>query len=170
MADYTQIASYDVRRAIWRELQSNKLLLPNDYYADGFIEPLIPIIPAQQVPEFNNLLPGKTFIIYDTVMNNMGVEWWMSEETMTLEIVSTSTQEIQTIANFLIDVFRRYDLSAREVNLSLVPGSPFTFHYFHIDSADTIQSFQNEGGFMSGIVNFTYTFTRETDPNTGRYL
>ena len=88
--DYTKVAVYDVRSVLWSELQAANLLDPTDYYADGFIDPLIPIIPAQQIPEFNNLLPGKTYIVYDVVQRNVGVGWWMSEETLTLDIVSTS--------------------------------------------------------------------------------
>jgi len=53
-ADYTKVAVYDIRMAIWDELKNAGILDPNDYYPDGFTDPLIPIVPSQQVPEFNN--------------------------------------------------------------------------------------------------------------------
>jgi len=169
MTDYTLVASYDVRKILWEELQANNLLSANDYYADGFIEPLIPIIPAQQVPEFNNLLPGKTYIVYDIFQKNYGVQWWMSEETITFEVISTSSNEIQTIINFMTDLFRRYDTSAKEINLQLISTSPFIFYFFRLQSSDPIQSFQNEGGFMSGIISIDYCYSRELDGLTGRF-
>jgi hypothetical protein len=155
---------------IWNELQDKGLLDVNDYYADGFSDPLIPIIPAQQVPEFNNLLPGKTYIIYDIVQKNTGVQWWMFEETITLDITSRNSVEIQTIVNLLNDLFRRYDLTAKDMNLTISAGSPYIYHYFKIDSTDPVQSFEYEGGFMSGIISITYGYTREVDSSTGRYL
>ncbi len=169
-ADYSKVASYDVRSFVWKELQAVNLLNELDYYADGFMNSMIPIIPAQQVPEFNNLLPGKTYLIYDVMQKNYGVQWWIAQESMTFEITSTSTAEIQTIINFMTDLFRRYDKSAGDVNVQLVQGSPFTFLWFNLESADPVQSFQNEGGLMNGLITIHYAYTREVDSGTGRYL
>ena len=170
MTDYSYVASYDVRKVLLKALQDNNLYDPNDYYADGFNTPLQPIIPAQQVPEFNNLLPGKTHIVYDIVQRNTGVQWWMSEETITFDIVSRDQTEIQTIINLITDTFRRYDLSAREFNLALVDNSPYTYHFFRLESADPVQPFAYEGGFMNGIISISYAYTREVDYLTGKYL
>lgn len=168
-ANYQKLAIYDVRKMLWQELQNAGLFSINNYYVDSFGETLIPIIPAQQVPEFNNLLPGKPYIIYDVVQRDYNVQWWMSFETMTLAIVSKDSSEIQTITNFLIDLLRRYDQSAGDVNLIIDQTGPFTFHYFKIESADPIQAFSNEGGFMTGLISFSYSYTRALDPVTGRY-
>ena len=170
MTNYKYVASYDIRKALLNELQTHDLYDPNDYYADGFTDPLEPIVPAQQVPEFNNLLPGKTYIIYDVVQRNTGVAWWMSEETITFDITSRNAAEIQTYINLITDVFRRYDKSAKEVNLVLSPNSPYTYYYFRIDNADPVQAFMDEGGFMSGLVSITYSYSREVNSETGRYL
>jgi hypothetical protein len=170
MTDYSYVASYDVRKVLWEELQNAGIFDINDYYADGFADPLIPIIPAQQVPEFNNLLPGQKYLTYDVMAKFHPVQWWMSEETMTFEVVSRDAEETQTIMNFMIDLFRRYDQSARDINLQLVEGSPFTFHFFRIESADPIQAFQNEGGFTNSPFVIDYSYSRELDPITGRYL
>ena len=126
--DYSHVAAYDVRKVLWEELQNSGLIDVNNYYADGFADPLIPIIPTQQVPEFNNLLPGVTYLTYDILVKHHPVQWWMSEETMTFEIVSRDSGEIQTIINFMIDLFRRYDQTAKDVNLQLVEDSVYTFH------------------------------------------
>jgi len=168
--DYTYVASYDVRKVLWEELQNSGLFDSNDYYADGFADPLIPIIPTQQVPEFNNLLPGVKYITYDVLLKQHPVQWWMSEETITFYIVSRDSGETQTIINFMTDLFRRYDQTAKDINLQLVEDSPYTFHFFRIESSDPIQAFQNEGGFMNSPFVIDYSYSRELDPITGRYL
>lgn len=170
MADYTKVAAYDVRSMLWNELKNADLFSENDYYADGITSPLIPIIPAQQVPEFNNLLPGKTFIIYDVTQRATNVQWWMTQESMNFEVTSVSSSEIQTIINFMVDVFRRYDKSAKEANLQISTSSPFTFHFFRVDGTDPVQSFQTEGSLMAGTMTITYAYSREVDSSTGRYL
>jgi len=166
--NYKYVASYDVRRALLNELQDKNLIDLNDYYADGFNTPLEPILPAQQVPEFNNLLPGKTYIIYDVVQRNTGVAWWMSEETITFDITSRDQAEIQTFINLITDLFRRYDQAATDVNLVLSPNSPYTYYWFRIESADPVQAFMDEGGFMSGLISISYSYSREVNGQTGR--
>ena len=172
--DYSRVAAFDVRNAIWQELQNAGLLDPQDYYADGFDYPLVPIIPSQQVPEFNNLLPGKPYITYDIIQKNFGVQWWVSEESMILQVISRNNQQILTIINFLTELFRRYELSAGDINGYAKPvGSPFKFLYFRLESANPVQPFIDEGGFMSGDFSIIYTYTREVDEgisNSGRYI
>jgi hypothetical protein len=170
VTDYSYVASYDVRKILWKELKDHNLFKEEDYYADGFSSPLIPIIPAQQVPEFNNLLAGKTYIIYDIMQNATAETFWMSEETITFTVVSRSAIEIQTLINFLTDLFRRYDLTARDVNLTLVASSPYRYYWFKVDSADPVQAFINEGGFMDAPISITYSYSREVDSSTGRYI
>ena len=167
--DYSRVAAFDVRNAIWAQLQEYNILDPQDYYADGFSDPLVPIIPSQQVPEFNNLLPGKTYITYDIIQRNYGVQWWISEETMVMQIVSRNNAKIMEISNFLTDLFRRYELSAYDINIA---ESPFKFLFFRLESANPVQPFVDEGGFMSGDFSIVYTYTREVDEQSGsgRYL
>jgi len=175
--DYSRVAATDVRNVIWAQLQSYGILNASDYTpqgANGFTSPLCPIIPSQQVPEFNNLLPGKAYITYDIVQRNTGVQWWISEETMVLQIISRSNAQIFTISNFLTDFVRRYELSAADINnYAENVSSPFKFLYCKLEGANPVQPFQDEGGFMSGDFSFMYTYTRSVDegPNyTGRYV
>lgn len=171
MTDYTHVAAYDVRNFMWTELQNAGILHASNYKADGFNDPLVPIIPAQQVPEFNNLLPGQPYITYNVVQKHYGSQWWVSEETFIMEIASRNPAQIQTITNFLIDLFRRYELTAGDVNVSLVSGSPFKFLWFRLESSDPVQPFSDEGGFMSGDLSIMYGYTREVDVSgNGRML
>ena len=168
MADYSKVAFYDLRKVLWAELQNAELFDINNYYADGFADAMIPIIPAQQIPEFNNLLPGKSYIVYDVSQKAIPVGWWMQEEVATFNIVSRNPHEIQTVINLMIDVFRRYDKSASELQLQISENSPFKFHYLRVESADPVQAFSDEGGFMNGMISIGYGYTRDLDPVTGR--
>ena len=168
--DYTRIAAYDVRNAMWNALQDAELFDINDYYPDGFAEPIIPIVPSQQIPEINNLLPGKDYITYDIVQKKTNVQWWVTNETILLEIISRDNARIFTIINFLTDLFRRYDLSAKSVNSNTSIDSPFNFLTFNIESTDPVQSYTDEGGYMSGDISISYSYTRDiSDSITGRY-
>lgn len=173
--DYTRIAAFDIRDFMWSQLQEAGLFDPNDYNADGFDTLLVPIIPSQQVPEFNNLLPGKTYITYDIIQKNYGVQWWISDENMVLQIISRDNGQIIAISNFLTDLFRRYEFSAGDINFAAESsGSPFKFLYCRLESANPVQPFIDEGGFMSGDFSINYTYTRSVDEgtvaNSGRYI
>lgn len=162
MTDYNSIASADIRRYVWDQIVSKNLLDDSNYYADGFMEPLVPIIPTQQVPEFNNLLPGKTYIIYDFDVRTIPVQWWMSEEGMTMTIISQSYDKITQIANFLNDTFRRYDESARDINAYFGTNSDFIFHHTQIDSIMSPEPYNTEGDYQMASVSFSYHYSRKT--------
>jgi len=172
--DYSYVAAFDVKAYLWSQLQSAGLLDANDYFPDGFSKPLVPIFPSQEIPEMNNLLPGKTYITYDIEQKPIGESWWIAEETMMLQIVSRSNSEILAIINFLTDTFRRFDKSAFDVNSFIhTYNSPFKFFNFRLETANPVQPFKDEGGFMSGDFSFVYTYTRSLSDgidNNGRYI
>ena len=170
MTNYSLSAVYDIRNAMWQELTNAGIFDPNDYYPDGFAEALIPIIPTQQIPEINNLLPGKDFIVYHVQQKKTGVQWWVTQESLILDIVSNKTDRIMTITNFLTDLFRRYDLSAKTINSDVSTSSPFNYLYFNIEMSNPIQLFTDEGGYMSGDFTVGYAYTRDiSDEYSGKF-
>jgi hypothetical protein len=168
MADYSSLAVFDINGYLWQKLQDVELLDKNDYYADGFDTYLVPIIPAQQIPEFNNLLPGKTYIIYDYETKPTAENWWITEEIVTYNVVSPNYDKINQILNFLQDTFRRYDSTAKDIDLSLNNNTNFVFHYFYTDKIQSPQQFKNEGGFMIGSADICYSYVRKLD-SLGRF-
>jgi hypothetical protein len=168
MADYTKTAVGEIRDFLWTQLKNNTLLNKNDYIADGFIQPLIPIIPAQQVPEFNNLISGKTYIVYDFQIGAYDSDYWICEENLILYIISPDYGKGVQIINFLIDLFRRMDDSAKDVNSSLI-SDLFKFHYFYINSAESPSPMEEEGGNQIATVDISYKYSREIGEN-GRFL
>lgn len=168
MTDYSKIASSDMRQFIWDQILSAELLDENDYYADGFSEALIPIIPTQQIPEFNNLLPGKTYLIYDFEVRPVPVQWWMTEENMTISVMSQNYDVVNEITNLLLDLFRRYDESAVDINGYFEGDSEFMYHHISIDSVMSPEPYSTEGDYVIGSVIFTYSYSRKTGAD-GRF-
>lgn len=170
MTDYTLSAVYDIRNAMWQELTNAGIFSVDDYYPDGFAEAVVPIFPSQQIPEMNNLLPGKDYITYNVVQKRTNLQWWVTNESLILEIISNKNDRIMTITNFLIDLFRRYDLSAKSINSDTSIESPFTFLTFTVESTDPVQPFTDEGGYMSGDMTIGYSYTRDiVDEYSGRF-
>jgi len=168
MSVYDEIAVIDIKNYLWDQIKTAGLLLESDYYADGFDVPLIPIIPSQQVPEFNNLLPGKTYIVYDFEVMPVNQNWWILHEVISLAVHSTSYDKINSILNFIVDLFRRYDNSATEVKSSNSISNTFIFHYTSIERVRSPEPTKNEGGIISGYVNILYCYSRATG-ESGRF-
>ena len=118
MANYNIDAMYEIRKHLWQELILNKLVDPNSYYSDNLGEAIIPIIPVQQAPEMSQFLSGKTHIVYDKIGSTYEENWMICCEKISFTIYSVDHAEINAIRNMMMDVFRRMDDSARDLNNS----------------------------------------------------
>ena len=167
--DYSETAFSRVRTFVWDKLQEAGLLNSYDYLADGFIEPLVPIIPIQQVPEFNNLIGNKTYLIYDYDVKPYDTDsWWICEETIVFTVVSNNFNSIVSITQFLVDLFRRMDDSATDLNLYNGSNSNFKFFSFVLNSASSPTPFEEEGGRQMAEIDISYKYSRVLD-NNGRF-
>ena len=167
--NYKDTAISKIRNFLWQEIMDNNLLDQHDYLADGIKELLVPIIPAQQVPEFNNLISGKPYIVYDFDIVGYGEEFWICEENILFSIFSTSYQKVVELTNFMIDLFRRMDETAKDVNGNMLSSDIFKFFYFTINAASSPTPIKEEGGNFMGQVDITYKYSRHLDSNK-RYL
>lgn len=169
-AKYSSLACLDLRTYLWQQLQSAGLMDINNYYADGFDQPIIPIIPSQQIPEMNNSLPGLPYIVYDYQVMPIQTDWWIIHEVFQLMTVSPNHNEINMINNFIVDLFRRYDDSAKDVfNAgSQIISDNFDFKYTSVHDVYSPTPFKNEGGLMVGHVDIIYCYVRKVD-SLGRF-
>lgn len=168
MTKYNSIASSDIRNYIWQAIKDEEILDENDYYADGFATSLVPIIPAQQVPEFTNLLPGRTYMLYDFEVKTISPQWWIVDESFTLTVISQNFEIINQITNLMQDLFRRYDDSATEINAQLDTDADFRYMHTVVDSIMSPEPFSAEGDYQIGSVTISYCYTRNIDEN-GRF-
>lgn len=169
MATYDEFPFSPIRTLLWNELKDTGVLDENDYWSESFKQHLNPIIPSQQVPEFQNLLPGNPYIVYDVETIGYDSEFWICSEIATLNVVGNSYIKVYTILELIKDLFRRFDVSAHDINSSS-PNSLYRFLKTSIDSIYSPEYGEDEGGLVSGIIRIQYEYVREIDSSTGRYL
>lgn len=168
MADYNISAVGQLRLYIWDKLKEYNILDENDYIADGFDTPLIPIIPSQQIPEFNNLIGDKPYIVYTFNVGPYGDEWWVCEESVVFSIVSSDYGKIIEITQFLADILRRMDETALEINTWANQTTKFKFFSSSLTYISSPLPFDEEGGRQFGEIEFTYKYSRFLDSG-GRF-
>jgi len=158
MADYTKMAFASIRSYLWSELQSSGILDPNDYWVDKMNIKLNPIIPSQQIPEFQNLLPGVPYIVYDIETIDYGSEFWITEEVATLTVVGDGYSKLHSILELTKDLFRRYDASANDINNSLTDNT-FKFLKTYV-SGILSPNIGSEADNQTATIEVTYCYTR----------
>jgi len=150
------------------ELYSNGILNEDDY------QNAPPVIPIQQIPEATDNrdngtpVPDAPFIVYDfLVPGGYDTEFWNCRDEVMLWIYDYDIEKIFEIKEFLYDLFRRFDLSARDVNEFNDPA-PYKFQYFDVmmglptDEADQIL------GRKGANIVITYQYDRAIQAN-GRF-
>lgn len=163
MADYTKNARTVINSFLWDELNSAGILLAENYRPDGFAKGIVPIVPLQEVPEFNNLMPNQPYITYDYEVEGYGDQWWICEEVMLYTIISTNVSKISEITEFMIDLFRRLDDSGKDVQLSNTLDDKIKFYSVGLNSATSPAPFEQEGGRMAGSIEIKYKYARILD-------
>jgi hypothetical protein len=159
MTDYSIDAMYEVRKHLWSHLVLNNIIDPNDYYSDNLGETIIPIIPVQQSPEMNQFLSGKTHIVYDKMGSTYEENWMICCEKISFTIYSVDFAEINIIRNMMIDVFRRMDESARDLNKSKSTNK-IIFHNTMILEMSPTEPSTELAGFLAADVILEVKYSR----------
>jgi hypothetical protein len=167
MTDYNIDAMYEVRKHLWNQLVLNNIIDPNDYYSDNLGETIIPIIPVQQSPEMNQFLSGKTHIVYDKMGSTYEENWMICCEKISFTIYSVDFSEINIIRNMMIDVFRRMDESARDLNQSK-SRNKIIFHNTMILEMSPTEPSTELAGFLAADVILEVKYSRTVGPK-GRF-
>lgn len=168
MVNYNENARNVLNAFLWDQLKNNSILNENDYRPDGFTKSIVPIVPAQEVPEFNNLLPDKSYIIYDYEVEGYSDDWWICHEMMMYTIISPEYSKISEITEFMIDLFRRTDISGQELQAFNPKTNVVKFYTINLDAASSPQPFDMEGGRMMATVEISYKYSRILG-NNGRF-
>jgi len=168
MTNYNIDAMYEIRRHLWAELIDSGLLSEEDYYSDQINDNVIPIIPVQQAPEFNQFLSGKTHIVYDKIGLSYEENWMICCEKILFTVYSTDVSEINSIRNLMLDAFRRMDQSAKDVNASKSTPLLIFFNIMVAEISPTEPS-QDLQGFMSTDVILEVKYARDVD-SRGRFI
>lgn len=174
MANYALGAVYEIRKMLWEELQTSGIMLASDY-RDGNVQ-YIPIMPTQEQDIFKtkfvlnreNPLP---YIVYDLDTVGYGTDWMICEERLTFKIYSNSFSKVVTITNLLVDLFRRFDDSAKDLNKfvkTLDGDSPFRYHYFALTEANSPNPAEELDGRLEADIAIMYSYSRDLNTE-GRF-
>jgi hypothetical protein len=146
---------------------SNNIIDQNAYYSDNLGESIIPIIPVQQAPEMNQFLSGKTHIVYDKIGSTYEENWMICCEKISFTIYSVDFAEINIIRNMMVDVFRRMDDSARDLNNSKSTDK-LIFHNTLILEMSPTEPSTELAGFLAADVILEVKYSRTIGQN-GRF-
>jgi hypothetical protein len=167
MTNYGIDAMYEIRKHLWQELLANNIIDQNAYYSDNLGESIIPIIPVQQAPEMNQFLSGKTHIVYDKIGSTYEENWMICCEKISFTIYSVDFAEINIIRNMMMDVFRRMDDSARDLNRSRSTDK-LIFHNTLILEMSPTEPSTELAGFLAADVILEVKYSRTVGQN-GRF-
>lgn len=168
-ANYKLDAMFEIRKYLWDNLCSYGIFDPDDYYSDSLNETIIPIIPVQQSPEMSHFLSGKKHIIYDKVGMSYEDNWLICCEQILFTIYATDILEITEIRNFMTDLFRRMDDTAKGMNRSGSINDKFKFHSIFIADISPTEPSEELQGFLSSDLTIEAKYSRITN-SAGRFL
>jgi len=131
MANYKIDAVFEMRKYLWDALVAEGIFVERDYYSDNIGENVVPIVPVQQSPEMNQFLSGKKHIVYDKIGMSYDDLWLVCNEQVLFTIYATEYIEVNEIKNFMIDMFRRMDETAKDLNQGGI-NQKFKFHSIYI--------------------------------------
>lgn len=167
-ANYKIDSANEIRKFLWHELTMKGLFKETDYFSDNVNETIIPILPVQQVPEMNQFLNGKKHIIYDKTSMSYESNWLVCTEKMQFTLYAIDVAEINEMRNFLIDLFRRSDESARDINNFMDKDSKLRFHTIYMSDISPIAPSEEIQGFLAADVILDIKYSRDVD-RSGRF-
>jgi hypothetical protein len=169
MANYKLDAMLELRKYLWDELKTAEIFDETEYYSDNIGQEITPIIPVQQAAELNQFLSGKKHIVYDKIGMSYEDNWLICCEQILFTIYSTDVSDINEIRNLMTDVFRRMDITGREMDKSSLLSSQFKFYSVFVADISPTAPSEELQGFLSADVILEIKYSRITD-GAGRYL
>jgi len=166
--NYKLDSANEMRKFLWREFEAEGIFEATDYYSDNIGETIIPIIPVQQQPELNQFLNGKKHIVYDKTNMTYESNWLVCTEKMQFTLYAVDVADINEMRNFIIDLFRRMDESARDINNFMGNSSLIRFHTIYMSDISPIAPSEELQGFLSADVILEVKYSRDVDPS-GRF-
>jgi hypothetical protein len=169
MTNYKLDVTSDIRKYLWAQLKQHNVFDRHDYFIDSLDKEIIPIIPVQQQPELNQFLSGKKHIVYDKIKMSYDDLWAICDEQILFCIYATDISEINEIRNLMVDLFRRMDESARDVNRSGEISNTFKFHTITMIDISPVSPSEEIQGFLGTDIVLEVKYSRESN-SAGRFI
>lgn len=163
MTNYKIDALFELKKYIWDALVNLEIFDPEEYYSDNITSNIVvPIIPVQQSPELAQFLSGKKHVVFDKISTTYDTNWLICQEQFLYTIYATDFAEINQIRNVFIDLFRRMDESARDVNYSDI-SDLIKFHTIYISDISPTSPSDEIKGFYATDIILDAKYSRITD-------
>jgi hypothetical protein len=169
MVNYKLDAMIELRKYLWQKLKDADIFTGSNYYSDNIGDEIVPIIPVQQAAELNQFLSGKKHIVYDKIGMSYEDLWAICCEQILFTVYSTDISDINEIRNFMTDLFRRVDESARDVNNWTSLSDKFQFYSIFIADMSPTAPSEELQGFLSMDIVLEIKYSRLSDSN-GRFI
>lgn len=159
--DYSRSAIVDIRKYLLAQITAANLFSTT-----------VSVVPVEQTPETNDASTGPFIVYENTPTGTSGNDaYWIMKESATFYIYSNNYADVLKLQTLLVDVFRRQDLTARDINYfsNLPPASsPIQFLCCYLSSSDSPDGAKSEDGRFVGSVSIDYDYTRSVSTD-GRF-
>lgn len=169
MTDYKQNARSIINSFLWENLKSSNILDEDQYRPDNFTKSVIPVIPSQELPEFNNLMPDLPYIVYDYEVEGYDDDWWICKENMLYTVIANEVSKVVEITELMIDLFRRVDESGKDLQNFNPKDNLIRFYTVSLMNVSGPAPVELEGGRVAATVEICYKYSRYLD-NSGRFI
>lgn len=175
MVNYSKDAVVEIRNYLWYKIKQDGILSQNDYL-DGNGNTIVPIIPVQQIPEMTSFFLGptsanednKTHIVYDKIGISYEENWTICCEQIVFTIYAIDYNKITIMRNYMMDLFRRMDESARDINRWSGLSDKFKFYSIFIADISPTEPSEELQGFFSTDIILEVKYSRMVD-SVGRF-
>lgn len=163
--EYDAAATHVVNKFVQTQLAGEGIITASNYTQVPFF------IPAQQQPELTNLPTNIPFIVYNYVSTAEYVDWFKEHEQVAYTVYSDNEKQLRNIILFLLQLLRRYEWAAEDVNDYVDSlASPafdwakaFNIKYTRVTNATSPEPMTEEGGRQAAMIVFSLCFTHELD-------
>ncbi len=171
MTDYEALAVLDVTDWIIDQAFASGVLTASDYVLPDTTT-MKPLVPVQQLPETNNEIGNKPFMVYDVaIIGYRGTQagFWVCRESLGITCYSNNYLKALSMQFFLNDLLHREDLTAIDVNAAGTSSGANKFLYFEVTGGLPPDPSAEENGRYGSSIIVEYDYTRNID-NSGRFV
>jgi hypothetical protein len=172
--DYRTVGAHQINKWLWSKLKDYEYPagLPAKptkafgAYGTGTGQlNLTPIVPTQQQPQLLDISGGAPFIVYNYIVSPYASEWWLCREQCAYVIYDNDEARLRAIQGYMVDLLKRMDWTARDVNNAASTDRRFDFKFVQMTSASGPDEFSTEGGRQGAmvVINYEYTMDMQTD-------
>ncbi|AXG66153.1 hypothetical protein SEA_ANNADREAMY_32 [Streptomyces phage Annadreamy] len=178
MADYRTVGAHQINKWLWSKLKTYEYKPGVKAFADykdsgnptGYA--VTPIIPNFQTAQITTITKNQSpYIVYNYVQNPYDSEWWMCREQCAYMIYDGNEERLRGIQNYMADLLKRMDWTARDLNYSGTVASNFDFKYVRLVATsgpdDLGEEVEDVNPAAMVVINYEYTVDMNTAEGNG---